>query len=405
MSVLQNKKILLGVSSSIAIYKSLELIRLLRKSGAEVKVVMTQWSTRLISPLTFETLSQNPVCVELFTRQTQWEIEHISLARWADLMVIAPATANVIGKLANGIADDALTTIYLAFRGPVYVAPAMNSAMYEKPQVQQNLQRLQAQGVKIIEPEEGELACGEEGKGRLVEPTKMLALIETEFATRNLLSGIKFLITAGPTREFIDSVRFISNPSSGKMGMAIAEEAARRGAQVTLIMGPTALPLPVDKNIITTPVVSAEEMYQAVLKHIKDVDVAVFAAAVADYRPEKKLSGKVKKAKETMELKLERTPDIAAQCGKYKSAKQIFIGFAAEAGENIDEAKRKLGEKNFDLVLLNDITQSHYGFGSDKNKVVVIGKDNSVEQWGLMSKKDIAIKLLEKIKSLRATGE
>lgn len=405
MSVLQNKKILLGVSSSIAIYKSLELIRLLRKAGAEVKVVMTQWATHLISPLTFETLSQNPVCVELFTRQTQWEIEHISLARWADLMLIAPATANVIGKLANGIADDALTTIYLAFRGPVYVAPAMNTAMYEKPQVQQNLQRLQAQGVKIIEPEEGELACGEEGKGRLVEPTRLLAVIETAFTPRNSLSGIKFLITAGPTREFIDSVRFISNPSSGKMGIAIAEEAARRGAQVTLIIGPTALPLPIDKNISTTTVVSAEEMYQAVLKHIKNTDVAVFAAAVADYRPEKKLSGKVKKTKETLELKLEKTPDIAAQCGKYKSAKQIFIGFAAEAGENIDEAKRKLKEKNFDLVLLNDITQSHYGFGSDKNKVVVIGKDNSVEQWGLMSKKDIAIKLLEKIKSLRATGE
>lgn len=400
MTIMKDKKILLGVSSSIAIYKSLELVRLFRKEGCQVKVIMTPAATKLIAPLTFETLSQNTVVVELFDRHTTWEVEHISLARWAELFVIAPATANIIGKLAKGIADDALTTIYLAYRGDVFLAPAMNTAMYEKAVVQQNLQELSAQGVKIIEPEEGELACGEEGKGRLVEPGKILEIIKAHFRNKESFVGVKFLITAGPTREFIDDVRFISNPATGKMGIAIAEEAARRGAEVSLLLGPTLLSPPANSNIETIPVVSAEEMLHKVEERIKESNVAIFTAAVADFRPAEKTPGKIKKNTSSLELRLERTPDIAAICGKHKTAEQIFIGFAAEIGEAVAEAKRKLQEKGFDLILLNDVSQHGVGFASDKNKVMLIAADNNIEDWGIMSKKEIASHLLDMIKLL-----
>ncbi|MCD6386260.1 bifunctional phosphopantothenoylcysteine decarboxylase/phosphopantothenate--cysteine ligase CoaBC [Candidatus Sumerlaeota bacterium] len=400
MEVLKNKRILLGVTGSIAIYKSLELVRLLRKADAQVKVMMTKSARELVSPLTFETLSQNPVCSELFAPKTEWEVEHISLARWAELFIIAPATANIIGKLAHGIADDALTTIYLAYRGDVFIAPAMNTAMYEKPVVQRNLEQLIQQGVRVIEPELGELACGEEGKGRLVEPAKILEIITTHFSRALSLKGKKVLVTAGPTREFIDDVRFISNPSSGRMGIAIAEEASRRGTEVILVLGPTLIPPPKEPGITVIPVVSAEEMSSAVESHIKSSHIAVFAAAVADYRPVTKSTGKLKKGKDSMELRLEPTPDIALRCSQSKTPEQIFIGFAAEVGDNIPEAQRKLREKKFDLILLNDISLPETGFASQTNKITLIHSDNKIEHWEKMTKKEIATKLMDAIQLL-----
>ncbi len=400
MKSLKNKNIVLGVSSSIALYKSLELTRLLRKAGALVKVVMTKASTELVSPLTFETLSHNPVTVDLFHRDGEWEIEHISLARWADVMVIAPATANIIGKLARGIADDALTTLYLAYRGDVFVAPAMNADMYAHPVVEENLSRLRERGVTILEPQTGELACGEEGKGRLLEPSCIAETLSEYFSERASLAGIPFMVTAGPTRESIDDVRYISNPSTGKMGIAVAEEAARRGADVILILGPTIVPVEEDERITTIRVTGAEDMWREAQRHIEKSTVAVFAAAVSDYRPATKTKGKIKKTDAPERIELERTPDIALRCGTKKTEHQVFVGFAAESGDNIEEAQRKRKEKKFDLLLMNDISRKDTGFASDMNKVSLVRGENRVEHWEIMAKKDIATRLMDIIESL-----
>ncbi len=405
MTSIGGKHILVGVSSSIACYKSLELIRLLKKSGVDVKVVMTPSTKWLVTPLTFETISGNPVCVDLFDREPRWEIEHISLAKWADLFVIAPATANLIGKLAHGIADDALTTLFLAYKGVVILAPAMNTAMYEQPVVQNNLALLRSNGIHVVEPEIGSLACGDEGKGRLVAVETLMHIVSNHFEKALSFEGKRFLVTSGPTREFIDDVRYISNPSSGKMGIAIAEEAAARGAQVILVLGPTLLPPPSLHGITTAQVVSAEDMWRETERVIGEVDVAVFAAAVSDYRPAQRISGKKKKTEKMEHIELEHTPDIAFKSSETKKSDQVFVGFAAEAGDNIEEARRKMERKKFNLIFLNDITQPGQGFASDFNKVTLISHDNTIKEWERITKKEIAERLCDEVQLIFESQE
>ncbi len=388
---IKDKTIILGVTGGIAAYKAAELTRLLIKAGATVHVVMTRGAAEFVAPLTFQTLSKNPVHTETFSLTQEAEVGHISLADRADLFVIAPATANIIGKIANGIADDLLTTSVMATRAPVLLAPAMNCNMYENPIVQGNMKRLRGYGYHFIDSETGELACGYEGKGRMAEPSDIMEEIEAIQSPMDL-KGERILITAGPTFEAIDPVRFIGNRSSGKMGYALARMALRRGADVTLISGPSSLKPPRGARFII--VESAVRMRKAVMSNLKDATAVIMAAAVSDYKPAKEASEKMKKGKASLSIDLEKTEDILSEIGKKKGTR-LLIGFAAETENLVANAGKKLKEKNLDLIVANNVKEPGAGFGVDTNIVTVIDKKGNIEELPKMSKEEVAWRVLD----------
>lgn len=391
--MLENKRIILGVCGGIAAYKALELLRLLTKAGAEVHVVMTRAAQEFVTPLTFQTLSSNPVHTELFNLIAEREIGHISLADQADLFIIAPATANVIGKIAAGIADDMLTTTVMATKAPVLLAPAMNVNMFTNPIYKENEEKLRRHGYLFEAPVCGSLACGWEGEGKLASPE---AIFESAIAalTEKDLSGRTILVTAGPTREEIDPVRYISNHSSGKMGYALARSAQRRGARVVLVSGPTALPDPAGVRVIK--VTSAMEMQNEVMSRAAECDVVIKAAAVADYRPLTRNSTKIKKKAEATTIELVKNPDILAGLGGL-TTKPFLVGFAAETDALTENAVKKLNEKNLDMIVANDVSQIDAGFNVDTNRAVLFYKDGSSHRYDLMSKDQLAATILDQI--------
>ncbi len=396
--MLKGKEIVLGVTGGIAAYKAVELLRLFTKAGANVHVVMTRSATEFVTPLTFQTLSMNPVSTKLFSLVSEREIGHISLADRADLVVIAPATANVIGKLAHGIADDLLTTTVMATKAPVLLAPAMNVNMYQNPLYRANEAALRRLGYLFADPVRGTLACGWEGEGKLQEPGIIFEEVLSALAPKDL-AGESLLVTAGPTREELDPVRFISNHSSGKMGYAIARSARRRGAAVTLVTGPSSLEPPY--GVDTVPVVSAAEMRQAVLERFPACSIIVKAAAVADYRPAVRAEEKMKKTGETLALSLEKTGDILAELGRLKG-ERLLVGFAAETENLLENARQKLEGKNLDLIVANDLSQEGAGFDVDTNRVTLLYRDGHAEEIPLMGKGELADRLLDRIVALRA---
>jgi phosphopantothenoylcysteine decarboxylase/phosphopantothenate--cysteine ligase len=392
-TVIQKKNIILGVSGGIAAYKSVELLRLLVKQGASVRVMMTKNAQWFVGPLTFEALSGQPVCTDLFEKNDDASIRHIQWAEAADAVVIAPATANIIGKLSGGIADDALSTFMLAVTCPVIVCPSMNTHMFENRAVQRNLETLRADGHFIIDPESGTLACGTTGPGRLPEPEDIVDRIAYYLSTKDLKDK-KILVTSGPTREPVDPVRFISNPSSGKMGFAVARAAEYRGGEVTLITGPTHLPDPNNVKIIR--IQTAREMAQAVFDNMEHSDIIIKAAAVSDYRPKDPATQKIKKEKGELVLYLERTQDILKEIGMRKKD-QILVGFAAET-ENLEQhAETKRVEKNLDIIVGNIVGEPSSGFGADTNKVTLFYKDGTQEPLPVMEKDAVAHILLDRI--------
>ncbi|ABP67669.1 bifunctional phosphopantothenoylcysteine decarboxylase/phosphopantothenate--cysteine ligase CoaBC [Caldicellulosiruptor changbaiensis] len=389
---LKNKNILIGICGGIAAYKVCELIRFLKKSEANVKVIMTNNAQRFITPLTVQTLSQNRVYLDTFESEYFYDIEHISLTAWADILVVAPATANIIGKFANGIADDLLTTTFLAFNKPILVVPAMNSNMFENKIVQANIQKLKQVGINVLEPEAGLLACGVYGKGRYPENRKIVIEIERLLEKKDL-DGKRVLITAGPTREYLDPVRFISNRSSGKMGFALAEEAYKRGAKVTLVSGPVNIQTYADIEIVN--VETAYEMYEEV-KSIKDkYDILIFSAAVADFKPKNFRESKIKKEQEQeLQIELQKNPDILKYAGETKKDWQIVVGFSAETENLIENSKKKLYEKNADLIVANNVLQEGAGFNVDTNIVTLISKEKVLELPKL-SKEEVAGRIFD----------
>jgi phosphopantothenoylcysteine decarboxylase/phosphopantothenate--cysteine ligase len=395
--MLTGKRILLGVTGSIAAYKAVELLRELMKREAEVQVVMTEAATRFVAPLSFETLSRQPVLLDMFTLAYGSQIGHIAATARADLFVIAPATANTIAKLAHGLADDFLANIYLASRCPVLVAPAMDSDMYQHAAVQENLARLRGRGIHVVGPASGELASGLVGPGRLVEPAEIVEAIEKLLAPSGDLAGEVMLVTAGPTREPLDPVRYISNRSSGKMGYAIVEAAARRGARVILVSGPTALGPPREAQVVQ--VETAQEMYDAVLAHLDAATVVIKAAAVADYRPKQVAREKIKKDERVPEVTLESTPDILAEVGKRKG-RRILVGFAAETHDLVANARQKLQRKNLDLMVANDVSQPGAGFDADTNVVKILDAKGGVEELPLLPKPAVADRILDRVVQL-----
>ncbi len=391
--MLKGKKIVLGVTGGIAAYKAAELVRELVRADGEVFVVMTKAAQAFVTPLTFQTLSGNKVTTELFSLIDESEIGHISLADRADLLVIAPATANVIGKIASGIADDLLTTIVMATTAPVLLAPAMNVHMWENAVCQENIEKLRSRGYHFIDPEAGELACGYEGKGRLVEIPAIVEEIEALLSPRDL-KGEKVLITAGPTEEPIDPVRFISNRSSGKMGFALARAARMRGAEVVLVSGPASLPFP--PRVQAVRVRTAEEMRQAVLTHLENSSILIMAAAVSDYRSRETSPEKMKKSSAAFTLHLELNPDILAEAGQ-KKGRRTLIGFAAETENLLRNARQKMTEKNLDLIVANDISLPGAGFQADTNIVKLLDAGGGVEELPLMSKDQLAHRILDRV--------
>ncbi|MDR2121221.1 MAG: bifunctional phosphopantothenoylcysteine decarboxylase/phosphopantothenate--cysteine ligase CoaBC [Tannerella sp.] len=387
---MKDKKIILGITGSIAAYKAAYLIRILVKKGAEVQVVMTPAAKEFITPLTLSTLSRKPVVSDFFSaRDGSWH-SHVDLGTWADAMLIAPATASTIGKMANGIADNMLVTTYLSCRAPVFIAPAMDVDMYAHPSTRQNIARLRNCGNHIIEPAEGELASLLNGKGRMEEPDRIAGVLESFFASQNLLQKKKVLITAGPTYEKIDPVRFIGNYSSGKMGFALAEACARKGADVHLVTGPVTLQT-ANPRIRRTDVESADEMYAAVTASFTEADIAILCAAVADYRPEKQRTEKMKRETDSQcVLSLTQNRDIAATLGAMKRDDQRLIGFALETSDGIAHAKAKLERKNLDLIALNSLEDEGAGFGLDTNKVTLIDRKGKITALPLKSKTEIA---------------
>lgn len=393
---LQGKTIVLGVTGGIAVYKAVELLRLLTKAGATVHVIMTRAATEFVTPLTFQTLSGNPVHTELFNLIQEQEIGHISLADRADALVIAPATANCIGKLANGIADDLLTTTAMATKAPLLVAPAMNVNMYEHPAYQENEQKLRRLGCRLVDPEPGFLACGWQGKGRLAPPEQIFAEL-CRLLTPQDLAGQTVLVTAGPTREELDPIRFISNHSSGRMGYALAQAARQRGARVILISGPVALPAPVGVELVA--VESACQMRQAVMERVADSTVVIKAAAVADYRPVLRNDQKIKKQGERLTIELERNPDILAELGRLEKC-PLLVGFAAETTELRAHAATKLTAKNLDMIVANDVTQEGAGFNVSTNVCQLLFRDGRVEPLALMDKQELACLILDRVLAL-----
>ncbi|MDR6551519.1 bifunctional phosphopantothenoylcysteine decarboxylase/phosphopantothenate--cysteine ligase CoaBC [Paenibacillus qinlingensis] len=394
MGVLQGKTIVLGVCGGIAAYKAAALTSKLTQAGAVVRVIMTRSAVQFVAPLTFQTLSRHHVFVDTFDEKDPSVVSHINLADSADLVLIAPATANTIGKLALGLGDDMLSTTLLATMAPIWVAPAMNVHMYANPAVQTNMETLRRRGVRFIEPGEGQLACGYVGKGRLAEPEEIFAAVERHFqGEAGLLTGKRVLVTAGGTVERLDPVRYLTNDSSGKMGYAIAEEAVRMGAKVTLVSGPSALAVP--EGVQLVPVKSALDMREAVLSRLAESQLIIKAAAVADYRPAVVAEQKIKKKADSLTLELVKNPDILQEIGALKTAKQFVIGFAAET-ERLDEhAMDKLKRKNCDLIVGNDVSQEGAGFGGDTNVVRFYDQNGLVQALPIQSKWDVARKLLE----------
>lgn len=398
--MLKGKNILLGITGGIAAYKAAILVRLLKKEGANVKVLMTEHAKKFITPLTMATLSKNPILVDFFNPENgEWN-SHVDLGLWADLYIIAPATANTMGKMAHAIADNLLVTSYLSARCPVFVAPTMDLDMYQHPANLKNIETLRSYGNYIIEAETGELASGLSGKGRMAEPEIILEKIK-DFFQENLelkkkLSNKKIIITAGPTFESIDPVRFIGNYSSGKMGFALAELLANFGAKVTLISGPVELKT-TNKNIHRIDVQSAAQMHSAANSHFESADVAIMAAAVADFSPANPLDKKVKREKENLSIQLKPTKDIAAELGKIKKENQVLVGFALETNDEYENAFRKLKNKNLDFIVLNSLNDQGAGFGYDTNKISIIDKFNTIEEFELKPKKEVALDIVCKL--------
>ncbi|MBC8574390.1 bifunctional phosphopantothenoylcysteine decarboxylase/phosphopantothenate--cysteine ligase CoaBC [Jingyaoa shaoxingensis] len=393
--MLKGRTVILGVTGSIAAYKIASLASMLVKKQASVHVIMTQNAMNFINPITFETLTGHKCLVDTFDRNFEFQVEHVSLAKQADVVMIAPASANVIGKLAHGIADDMLTTTLLACRCPKFLSPAMNTAMYENPIVQDNLKILKKYGYEVITPASGYLACGDTGSGKMPEPETLYQYIEKELAGPKDLTGKKVLVTAGPTQENIDPVRYITNHSSGKMGYAVAKAAMLRGAEVTLVSGQTALtpPMFVDYVQITT----AEEMYQAVTSRSDEQDIIIKAAAVADYRPKTVYDNKVKKQDGQMSIELERTRDILAYLGEHKRENQFLCGFSMETENMIGNSRAKLQKKNLDMVAANNVKVEGAGFQGDTNVMTLITQDQEIA-LPLMSKEEVADKILDTIR-------
>lgn len=401
MSSLKGKHIILGVTGGIAAYKSVTLLRLLTKAGAEVQVVMTPAAKEFVAPVTFASLSQKPVVSEFFTANTgEWH-SHVDLGLWADAMVVAPATASTIGKMANGIADNMLVTTYLSAKEPVWIAPAMDLDMMRHPSTVANIERLRSFGNHIIEPGSGALASGLSGKGRMAEPEEIVATLENHFATAGSMTGKTVTITAGPTREKLDPVRFISNFSSGKMGYALAEEAARRGARVILVSGPVALEAR-NPLIEVRRVESAEEMLAEARKAFAGSDIAIMCAAVADYRPAAVSPSKLKRGDSpAMTLELVRNPDIAATLGSEKRPGQILVGFALETDDAIAHGADKLRRKNLDMIVVNSLADKGAGFGTDTNLVTIITADGRRTAGTLKPKSAVAADIIDSIETLR----
>ncbi len=394
---LQSKKILLAVSGSIAAYKALYLVRLLIKEGAEVKVIMTESATKFVSALSFSTLSKNPVYQNV-TDGEAWN-NHVDLGLWADVMLVAPATAATIGRAANGISDNMITAVYLSAKCPVYFAPAMDRDMWLHPSTQANIAKLESYGNLIIPVGDGELASGLSGKGRLAEPEEMLEFLKIQLQKKKDLINKHILITAGPTIEKLDPVRYLTNPSSGKMGIAIAEECASRGAQVSIVLGPVNIK-PKYSSIKVIAVESAEQMHDAAHKIYEKCDAAILAAAVADYKPANYTDQKIKKKDDDMSIPLERTKDIALSLGKKKGENQKLIGFALETNNEINNAIGKLQKKNFDFIVLNSLKDEGAGFKKDTNKISIIHKDQRIKEFQLKSKTKVAIDIVNELVSL-----
>lgn len=391
--------VVLGVTGGIAVYKACELLRLLQKRGIDVFVVMTQNACRFVAPLTFETLSGHPVAVDTFDRPQTWEVEHIALAKRADLFLIAPATANIMGKMACGIADDMLSTTVMATRAPVLVAPAMNTGMWENAAVQQNVKTLRARGVEIVAPVSGHLACGDNGAGKL-EDVAVIAerACELLFAKKDM-EGLRVMVTAGPSREALDPVRYISNRSSGKMGYAIAQAAQKRGAEVTLLSGPVAIEAP--QGVKLAPFTTTQELLDRASELAQEQDLLIQAAAPADYRAKEIAPQKIKKqGGEPMTFTLVENPDVAATLGKAKRSGQVFVGFAAETNDVLAHARDKLARKNLDMIVANDVTRPGAGFDVDTNIVTLITKDGQ-EALPMMSKAEVAQRILDRALALR----
>jgi len=391
--------VVLGVTGGIAVYKACELLRLLQKRGIDVFVVMTQNACRFVAPLTFETLSGHLVAVDTFDRPQTWEVEHIALAKRADLFLIAPATANIMGKMACGIADDMLSTTVMATRAPVLVAPAMNTGMWENAAVQQNVKTLRARGVEIVAPVSGHLACGDNGAGKL-EDVAVIAerACELLFAKKDM-EGLRVMVTAGPSREALDPVRYISNRSSGKMGYAIAQAAQKRGAEVTLLSGPVAIEAP--QGVKLVPFTTTQELLDRASELAQEQDLLIQAAAPADYRAKEIAPQKIKKqGGEPMTFTLVENPDVAATLGKAKRSGQVFVGFAAETNDVLAHARDKLARKNLDMIVANDVTRPGAGFDVDTNIVTLITKDGQ-EALPMMSKAEVAQRILDRALALR----
>ena len=391
---MQNKQVLLCVTGGIAAYKAVALTSKLTQMNVDVKVMMTENAAKFVTPLTFQAISRNPVYLDTFAEIDPEKIAHIDLAEWADCIIIAPATANIIGKLANGIADDMISTTLLATTKPVFLAPSMNVHMYSHPAVQKNMEVLQQRGYHFIEPNEGYLACGYVGKGRMAEPEEIIHHIHEFFTSPRPFAGKRILITAGPTREKIDPVRYITNYSTGKMGYAFAEQAAKLGADVTLISGPVALPAP--ENVRVIHVESAQEMFEKVLEHYEHVDIIIKTAAVADYRPSVVSENKLKKSDDTLVIHMERTKDILLELGKRKRG-QFLVGFAAETEHVEENARKKLAEKNADMIVVNDVKQEGAGFGSDTNIVTIFKRNGEKRALPKMPKAQVAFEVLKEI--------
>lgn len=391
--MLKGKTVVLGVTGGVAVYKAAEITSRFVKLGADVKVIMTEHAGKFVAPLTFQAISNNPVVTDMFAPSTRWDVEHISLAKAADLFIIAPATANVIGKINAGIADDMLTTTVMATKAPVLLAPAMNVNMYENPITQRNICDLKALGYHFVDPGEGFLACGDLGKGRLEDPIKIVERGLGLICGTDELKGKKVLVTAGPTREALDPVRYLTNHSSGKMGYAIAKQARLRGAEVVLISGAKDLEPPFGIEVIH--VNSAAEMFEAVMQHL-EVDIIVKAAAVGDYRPAQASDIKIKKMPGDMAIPLTRNKDILFEIGQVKTS-QYLVGFAAETNDVIENAQKKMVKKNLDMIVANDITAEGAGFKSNTNLVTLLHKNGGQEELALMSKEEVASKIIDAI--------
>lgn len=398
--MLKGKKIVLGITGGIAAYKSAELTREFVKRGADVKVIMTGNATEFIAPLTLQTLSGNSVYMDMFLPADKSEISHISLADEADILIIAPATANIIGKIASGLADDLLSTTVMATKAPVLICPAMNTNMYANDIVRENISKLASKNYFFVEPGYGELACGTEGPGRFPPLEDIVEEVES-ILTKSDLAGEKILITAGPTQEPFDPVRYITNYSSGKMGYALATMARRRGAEVTLISGPTSLPEPFGVKFLQ--VSSTIEMRNAVMNNMEDSTIIIKAAAVADFRPAAISDDKIKKGDGSLSVRLERNPDIISEVGKMKGDR-ILVGFAVETENLIENARGKMTEKNMDIIVANDVTQDGAGFRTDTNIVKILDREGGLEELPLLDKIEVAERILDRIKAMKDKG-